>query len=83
VVDRLEPAIEHRLFRGCGAVGREPVVLFALELERLQHLVGEAASFRLQRGVLGDEAQVHGAVSSSGRGSSQSMRARVAPVSRP
>ena len=59
VVDRVEVVVEHRLLGRGGTVGREAVVLLALELEWEQHVVGEPARFRLQRCVLLGQPKIH------------------------
>jgi hypothetical protein len=41
VVDRAEVGVEHGLLRPREALGTQPVVLLALELERDQDLLGE------------------------------------------
>src|SRR4029079_18375524 len=59
VVDRVEVVLEHRSLGRRGALGRQAVVLLALELQRYQHPVGEQTRLRLQLDVLIGETQLH------------------------
>jgi hypothetical protein len=60
VVDRVEFPVEDGLLRGCVALRREAVALFALDFERGQDLIGEVTGPLLEIPVRGVESKLHG-----------------------